>query len=120
MIHTNKFIRSIFICSAIALSILTFSNPSSAGKKKIPYICATANDVIIRADIIKRNSNESIPFAPIGKMSKGQCIKLFTELSHLQIEERNGEKYYGLQRDMRGTGIHAGWVSTRFTKIQYR
>jgi hypothetical protein len=115
MIFLKQVGRSIVIGSAIAVSVLTLSNPASAGKKKIPYVCATANDVLIRQDVHNKKLTDMY-FIPVGKMSKGQCIKLFVD-PVLSTQDRNGERYYGLQRD---DGVHAGWVSTRFTKIQYR
>jgi hypothetical protein len=118
MISLNQLARLIVIGSAIALSILALSNPASAGKKKIPYVCATANDVVIRQDVHNKKLTD-MDFIPVGRMSKGQCIKLFVD-PILYSQSRNGERYYGLQRDMRGTVVHGGWVSTRFTKIQYR
>jgi hypothetical protein len=118
MASRHQFDRSILISSAIVLLVLTLSNPSSAGKKKTPYVCATANDVVIRQDVHNKKLTD-MDFIPVGRMSKGQCIKLFVD-PVLYTQSRNGERYYGLQRDMRGIGVHAGWVSTRFTKIQYR
>jgi hypothetical protein len=114
MVHKNKFIRSIVIGGAIAISILTLSHPSSANKKKIAYICATSSNVIIR----------DFDFKAIGKMSKGQCIK-----SHINMDEpgvgepeiimrrQNREWYHGLQGKNRR---HAGYVSTKFSKLTYR
>jgi hypothetical protein len=116
MVNTNKLTRSIVISSAIAISILTLSNPSSAGKKKTAYVCGIANDVVLR------DSN----FKPIGKMSKGQCIKSFLNPDEPGVGEpsqwlKNGRWHYGIDYGrMRNSGQVVVWVTSQFAKIQYR
>jgi hypothetical protein len=113
MIYLNQFTRSIFIGIAIAISILTLSNPSSAGKKKTPYVCATGSNVVIR------DHN----FKAIAKMSKSQCIKSFLNNDEPARGEpsqwlKNGRWHYGVEMS-NGSQI-VGWVTSQFAKIQYR
>jgi hypothetical protein len=112
MISLEPIGRSIVFGSAISISILTFLNPSSAGKNKIAYICVIGSDVVIR----------DLDFKSIGRMSKGQCIK-----SSLNRDEpaggkpsqmlHNGRWYYGIEMK---NGERVGWVTSQFARIQYR